>query len=127
MNPFEFVKAISYSKEDFSDDPEAIKHYDPFLANRSFSYHKDTAILANEMNCCPWIPKDQQFSWMLNMVRKRKRFAKWEKPETSDDIRVISDYYGVSTSKAQKMLSLLNREQINDLKKRVSKNGREKS
>ena len=80
MNPFDFVNSITYSKKDIMNDINE-KEYAPFLVNRSLSYHQDTLLYANEMNSRFDVSHRLQYHYLLNSIRKRKRFAKWAKPE----------------------------------------------
>ncbi|MEK9699866.1 MAG: hypothetical protein VW270_29070, partial [Candidatus Poseidoniales archaeon] len=64
------------------------------------------------------------FHFLLNIVRKRKRFSKWEKQETFDDVEAVKEYYGYSNEKARSALSLLSPDQINEIKTRIYKGGR---
>ena len=50
MNPFEYLNAMNYSKEDIMHDDIAEKSYNAFMINRSLSYFQDTVFFANEMN-----------------------------------------------------------------------------
>lgn len=124
MNVFDYVNSINYSKEDImiTEDDENV--YDPFLTNRQLSYFQDTVLLANEMNKYHHLDKRLQFHFLLNIVRKRKRFSKWFKPETINDLEAVKEYYGYSTSKAKTALALLSSEEITTIKKRIDKGGR---
>ena len=123
MNPFSFVTAINDNKDIMVDDL-AEKAYDPFMVNRSLSYFQDTVLSANEMNINHHIDKRLQNDFLINMVRKRKRFSKWIKPQIESDVEVVKEYYGYSNEKARQVLPLLSPEQINGLKKKVNKGGR---
>ena len=125
MNPFEYVNSISYTKKDIMVDDIAEKSYNPFLVNRSLSYFQDTVFFANEMNLYHHLDNKLQFQFLLNIVRKRKRFSKWNKPELDSDIDVVKEYYGYSNEKARQALTLLSPSQIEELRKKVSKGGRE--
>ena len=125
MNPFEYVNSISYTKKDIMVDDIAEKSYNPFLVNRSLSYFQDTVFFANEMNLYHHLDNKLQFHFLLNIVRKRKRFSKWNKPEPDSDIDVVKEYYGYSNEKARQALTLLSPSQIEELRKKVSKGGRE--
>jgi len=92
--------------------------------NRGLSYFSDTVAIANEMNMYAHLDKKLQFHFLINIVRKRKRFSKWNKPDLVSDIEVIKEYYGYSNDKAKQALSLLSPEQIKELEKKVSKGGR---
>lgn len=124
MNPFEFLNSINTTKKDVIVDDITEKAYNSFMVNRSLSYFNDTVILANEMNRYHHLDNKLQFDFLINMVRKRKRFSKWIKPQIESDVEVVKQYYGYSNEKARQVLSLLSPEQINGLKKKVNKGGR---
>ena len=124
MNPFEYLNAINNTKKDIMVDDIAEKGYNSFMVNRGLSYFNDTVLMANEMNVNHTIDNRLQFDFLLNIVRKKKRFSKWIKPETVSDVEVVKEYYGYSNEKAKQALSLLTSEQIDELKKKVYKGGR---
>lgn len=126
MNPFEYVNAINYSKKDIMVDDVAEKAYNSFMVNRSLSYFPDTVLFANEMNQVSHIDNRLSFSFLINTVRKRKRFAKWAKPLKESDLEVVKQYYGYNNEKARNALTLLSNEQINELRKKVDQGGRRK-
>jgi len=122
MNPFDFVNSITYSKQDIMNDINE-KEYAPFLVNRSLSYHQDTLLYANEMNSRFDISHKLQYHYLLNSIRKRKRFAKWSKPELADDLKIVMEYYLVSREKAEEYLTILSKKDIGILKTRMNKGG----
>ena len=124
MNPFKFTDAINYTKQDIMIDDITEKAYNPFLINRSLSYFPDTVLAANEMNRNHHIDNRLQFDFFINIIRKRKRFSKWFKPEQISDLEIVKEYYGYSNEKARQVLTLLSTEQINELKTKVAKGGR---
>ena len=124
MNPFEYCNAINYTKKDIMTDDVAEKAYSPYMVNRQLSYFPDTVLAANEMNCNHHIDNRLQFDFFINIVRKRKRFSKWFKPELISDLDAVKRYYGYSNEKARQVLTLLSTEQINELKNKVAKGGR---
>jgi len=93
MNPFDFVNAINFSKKDIISQ-ENKKNYLPYIVNRQLSYFKDTVLLANEMNANHHLDNVLQFHFLLNIVRPRKRFSKWEKQIASSDLEAVQEYYG---------------------------------
>jgi hypothetical protein len=62
----------------------------------------------------------------INTIRKRKRFSKWDKLISNDEFETVKAYYGYSNEKARQVLSLLNQNQIDELKKRMYKGGQSK-
>jgi len=126
MTPFDFLHAINTTKKDIMVDDIAEKQYVPFVVNRSLSYFPDTVLLANEMNSRAHLDNRLQFHFLLNIIRKRKRFSKWAKPIQESDFEFVKEYYGYSNEKARQALTLLNKEQIDVLKKKVYKGGTKK-
>ena len=124
MNPFEYMNAINHTKKNIMVDDLAEKQYNAFMINRSLSYFNDTVLMANEMNINHHLDNRLQFDFLINIVRKKKRFSKWIKPETVGEVEVVKDYYGYSNEKARQALTLLTSEQIDELKKKVYKGGR---
>lgn len=124
MNPFEYLNAINHTKQDIMIDDIAEKSYNSFMINRGLSYFSDTVLMANEMNRYHHIDNRLQFDFFINIVRKKKRFSKWNKPEIVSDVEVVKQYYGYSNEKSRQVLSLLTSEQIDELKKKVYKGGR---
>jgi hypothetical protein len=124
MNPFDYVNSINSTKEDIMVDDIAEKKYLPFTINRSLSYFNDTVALANVMNQYHHLDHKLQYHFLINIIRKRKRFSKWMKPTTESDIEVVKEYYGYSNEKARQVLPLLSPEQITIIKQKVNKGGR---
>jgi hypothetical protein len=124
MSPFDYVKEILQGKKQLIVDELTEKEYNPFIVNRSLSYHKDCVLYANEMNKRHFIDKKCQFDFFINTIRSQKRpFAKWIKSEKSDDIECIKTIYGFSDTKAREALSLLSKEQIQELKEQTKIGG----
>lgn len=124
MNPFDYVNSINSTKEDIMIDDIDEKKYLPFTINRSLSYFNDTVALANVMNQYHHLDHKLQYHFLINIIRKRKRFSKWMKPTTESDIEVVKEYYGYSNEKARQVLPLLSPEQITIIKQKVNKGGR---
>ena len=126
MNPFEFLNSINTTKKNLIDkDSDAESSYNPFLVNRSLSYFPDTVFMSNEMNRLHHLDNKMQYDFLINIVRKKKRFSKWDKPEQRDDIECVKRYFGYSETKAKQVVSLLSESQITTIKSKVSIGGRE--
>ena len=70
----DWLNSINIDKEgSFDDDPSA--KYPAIIVNRCMSGHLDTVLFANEMNMKPNLDLKMQYSFLLNSVRKRKRFS----------------------------------------------------
>ena len=124
MNPFEFLNSINDTKKYLITDDLTEKAYNGFVVNRSLSYFPDTVLAANEMNVHHHLDSRLQYDFLINIIRKRKRFSKWEKKKSDGDVDVVKEYYGYNDLKARQVLGLLSPDQIEQLYKKVSKGGR---
>lgn len=126
MNPFEFINAINYTKENLIVDDITEKEYNPYMINRGLSYFQDTILFANEMNQRSHIDNKLQNDFYLLAIRNRKRFSKWSKAKSSVDIEVIKEYYSYSNEKARNALTLLSTSELKTLRKKVMQRGRKR-
>jgi predicted transcriptional regulator len=120
MNPFELIKSISNTKKDILENE---KDYNAFMVNRGLSYFPDTVIYANEMNKYHHLAGDMQYQFLINIIRKRNRFSKWNKSTESDDIKIIKEYYDYSNEKARDVLPLLSKKHLNIIRNRIQHGG----
>ena len=100
-SPFDFLNAINYTKKDIMVDDIAEEKYSAFMVNRGLSYFQDTVCIANEMNINHHLDSRLQNDFLINIIRKKKRFSKWNKPEVVSDLEVVKEYYGYSNEKAK--------------------------
>ena len=91
--------------------------------NRALAYYQDCILYANEMNRRFEISNRLQYHYLLNTIRKRKRFAKWIKPEKIDDLRIVMEYYSVSRQKAEEYLNIISEKEIGVLRRKMDKGG----
>ena len=126
MSPFEFIKAINETKEDVMVDDVLEKKYSPFIVNRGLSFFMDTIFQVNELNRNHHLDSRLQFDYLLNSVRKKKRYSKWLKPEKLQDLDVVKEYYGFSNEKAKDALSTLSEDQLAFIKDKLNQGGVEK-
>jgi hypothetical protein len=105
------------------NDRLAEKSYNAFLTNRALSYHHDTVGLANEMNRRSNLDQKLQYEFLLNTVRPKKRYAKWDKKEDHGDLAAIKEYFEYGDIKATQALAVLTDDQIIEIRKRLEKGG----
>lgn len=127
-NPFDYINDINTGKKNLmrgtDNDELAEKGYSPFLTNRALSYHHDTVAIANEMNMRHDVDKKLQYEFLLNIVRSKKRYAKWDKKKHHGDLAVVKEYYGYNDNKALQALTVLTDDQIKTIKTKLEKGGR---
>lgn len=123
-SPFDYLNSINSTKTNIMIDDESENDYSAYMVNKGLSYFTDTIFIANEMNLNSHLPNKLQYDFLINIVRKRKRFSKWFKPENETDIEVIKKYYDYSTEKARQIISLLSVEQLKEIREKVITDGR---
>ena len=125
----DYLKSINESKTPLldSDDKTWEKKYPPFVINRCLSMFYDTIMHSNEMNGLHFLPKRMQFHYLINSIRKKKRFGgKWLSQSKLKNLDVVKEYYGYSNAKAKEALNLLSDGQIEELKMSLTKGGRKR-
>jgi hypothetical protein len=123
-NPFDYFNAINETKEDLTADEAGERGYNAFLTNRGLSYFRDSVAFANEMNKLHFMDRRMQFLFLINTLAPRKRRSKWFKAEKQDDVDLVKEYYCYSTKKAIEALAILSPEQLEYIKEKLYKGGR---
>ena len=120
----DWLNSINQTKQNLIDeDPSLEKEYPPYIINRCFSGHLDSVMFANEMNQYHFLAKNLQYDFLLNSLRKKKRFSPWLRKDKVKDLECVKQYYGYSNEKASQALKILTKEQINFIKKRLDIGG----
>jgi hypothetical protein len=119
----DWLNSINSTKENLMEDSSVVKEYPPYIINKCLSGHIDCILFANEMNMNHQLDKDMQYTFYLNALRKRKRFSPWLRKDKVQDLECVKHYYGYSNEKASQVLKLLNKEQLDFIKKRLEKGG----
>ena len=126
MSSFDYIKAINESKEDVMLTSQDEKKYAAFIVNRGLSFFMDTIFQANEVNRNHHLDSRLQFDYLLNSIRKKKRYSKWLKPEKLDDLDIVKEYYGFGNEKAKDALKILSQDQLAYIRRKLNQGGVEK-
>ena len=120
------MKTINETKQNLldSEDSSWEKEYPAWVVTKFMASHYDTVLLANEMNIYYDLPNKLQYDFYINTVRKRKRFSPWEKKVKLEDLETVKTYYNYSTQKAQAILKILNKDQLDHLKSKLNRGGK---
>ena len=121
----EYLNAINYSKEKLMDGEDEMweKKYPACIVNKCVAPFQDTIFLVNEINMNHHMDKKPQFDFLINSLRKRKRYTPWLKAKKIKNLEYVKEYYGYSNEKAKSALNILNDEQIKTIKDSLSKGG----
>ena len=122
----DYLKTINETKQNLldSEDSSWEKEYPAWVVTKCMASHYDTVLLANEMNIYYELPNKLQYDFYINTVRKRKRFSPWEKKVKIEDLETVKTYYNYSTQKAQAILKILNKDQLDHLKSKLNRGGK---
>ncbi len=114
----DWLNSINFSKQDLThEDPDAISSY-PAYGNI------DSILFSNEMNLNAHLDPDMQYTFLLNTLRKRKRFSPWLKKEQIKDLDLVKKHYGYSNEKAKVALTLLSKTQLESLRHKYDMGGK---
>ena len=121
----DWLNSINTTKENLLDeDPSLEKEYSPYIINRCLSGHIDCIMFVNELNKNHSLPKKLQYDFLLNSLRKRKRFSPWLRKDQIKDLDLVKKYYGYSNEKAQQVLKILTKEQLSSIRERLETGGK---
>lgn len=111
------TKKNVFIDEDYTD-------YKPFIVNRALSYHLDCIPYVAEMSMLSHLDKDIQYQYLINTIRSYKRpYRKWQKMETIEHLECVKTYFGYSDQKAREALRILNKEQLDEIRRKTEKGG----
>lgn len=125
MSPFDYINSITFDKKNLMVDEDTTKAYEPWMVNKGLSNFIDTVLYANDMNINHHLSKEAQYTYLLNIVRKKKRYGKWPKAERNDDIAMISEYYQCNRRTSEEYLRLMTDDDILDIKAKMSIGGKQ--
>tara|TARA_X000000368_G_scaffold334658_1_gene272121 strand:- start:1026 stop:1400 length:375 start_codon:yes stop_codon:yes gene_type:complete len=117
-----WLNSINFNKENILDEDPREK-YPAFVVNKCLSGSLDSVLFANEMNKSHFLDPKLQYDFLLNSLRKKKRFAPWLKKGKIEDIDAVKKYYGYSNEKAQQALRILTKDQIKYIKGKLNTGG----
>ena len=122
----DYLNAINYTKEPLLDgeDEQWEKKYPSFIVNKCVAPFQDTLMLVNEINQLHHLDKKLQFDFLLNSLRKRKRYTPWMKAKKLKNLEYVKEFYGYNNEKAKIALDILNDEQIKTIKDSLNKGGK---
>ena len=105
-SPFDFIKIITYTKENINFEDNK-KYYIPFIINRGLSLHLDCVLLSNEMNLNSHLDIKLQYDFYFDVIRKKKRYSKWNKRNNMEELKMISQKYKCNIGRAKEIFNIL--------------------
>ena len=122
----EYLNSINLSKKNLmdGDDPLYEKKYPSFIINKCLAPFNNTIMLVNEMNYHNHLDNKLQYDFLLNSLKREKRFASWMKASNVKNLEYVKEYFGYNNQKARAALDILTDEQIATIKDKLNKGGK---
>lgn len=115
MSPFDYLKSINEKNVEFKADA-SLDGYNQYIINTALSYHIDTVLQVNQLNTLGIIiPDRQHYDYLFNTVRKRRRYAKWNKNHHDQNLEAVKDYFQYNAVKAKQAMDVLNDQQLQQI------------
>ncbi len=118
MKPFDFLKALTETKEQLDFNNEEIKKdYQPYMINRFISMVDIYLPIVNEINKYN-VPKETHFRYFQSIFPKRKQYFKYiskSKDLNQEEKQLIAQYFNVGLKDAERYINLLEEDQIQQI------------
>lgn len=126
MSPFDYINNISSSTESIWAGDISEKEYPGYMINRGLSQYRDTVLFAQEMNMKgPYISNRMQYDfYLLGISHKKKRFAKWHKPDKLEKIERLAAHHGINIRMMEQYASLMSESDFDSLLAQLETGGR---
>ena len=122
----EYLNSINITKKNLmnGDDPLYERKYPAYIINKCLAPFNETIMLVNEMNKHCHLDNKLQYDFLLNSLKKQKRFASWMKASKERNLEYVKEYFGYNNEKARAVLNILTDEQIATIKIKLNKGGK---
>lgn len=98
-----------------------------YLINKALSSHIDAILYVNEMNKNRHIDKKLQYDYLFYSLRKyKRRYQKWMKSDTEDNLELVKEYFSYSSKKARETINLLSENDLEYIANKLHKGGKSK-
>lgn len=114
-NLFDYLKSITATKIDLSNEDEFESEYNPFMISRFLSMHPSTTLYAHFINKGN-LSKKSHYLFLLHSLPQEKIFFKYQKKDKFTDIKFIRDCYGIGEQRAKEYSKLLTKKQLKIIK-----------
>ena len=127
---FDFFDDITSSKSNIMKvlSEEQQNDYSPYFMNQALAQSADSIMYVNDMNGLPHLPIPLQYDYFINSIRQRsRRLEKWlVDPSKSDtDLDIVKEYFNYSNQKAKDALLLLGESELEYIRSKTYKGGKE--
>ena len=125
LNPFDVVKNVNEKGEVLIQTDQDERDYKPFVVNKALSFIQGCLPYVEVINRFQCLDPKMQYLFYYHGIPKGKRFGKWMKNEKSlADVQMLSEFYCINTRNAEVYLSILSEEQVEVIREKMNKGGR---
>lgn len=117
LNLFDYLKSLTKTKIDLSNDDGFESEYNIFMINRFLSMDPSTTFYAHFVNKGN-LDKKTHYLFLLHALPQKNIFFKYQKKEKSENIKFIRDCFEVGEQKAKEYSKLLTKKQLKFIKKK---------
>lgn len=104
--------------------PEEFKKIGGFLITKILSYRKDLILVCNELNKYPTITPQAAYDFYIGIVPKNRKYAAKQVWDVNPNLDIVKEYYKCNTQVANEYLRLLSESDIDIIKLRCYKGGK---
>jgi len=104
---FEFLDDINLNKKMLVKDEEYLKNFNPVVIMRILSFSPECIFSVNEINTNPGLGKYEQYKYLSDTIRKKKRYISTNKKSDIEEISIIRSLYGLGISEAKMYYELI--------------------
>ena len=102
----EYLYSINLSKDNLMDGEDEVweKKYPAFIINKCLApcdTDLSTVLIVNEMNQRHHLDNKLQYDFLLNSLRRMKRYSPWMKANKSKNLEYVKEYFGYNNEKAK--------------------------
>lgn len=114
---FDYLKALTETKEDLTADPSFKKTYNPFMINRWVSMNAATIYQSYFASTLQRVEKETHYKFLLHLLPQQKIYFKYAKKEkASKDIELLMDYYNIGYLEAKEYFKVLTTTELKSIK-----------
>jgi hypothetical protein len=113
-SPWDWVYIINfktYEGEEISVENKFVS----YIILQQFSQFSDTIFIAQQLNEISFLPLEMQFWFLYDSISKRKRFSKWIKKNSSEELTAIMNFYNCNFKRAEEFLERLTQAELSDI------------
>ena len=116
-NLFDYLKSLTETKQDLSNEEGFDSEYNPFMISRFLSMSPETAFFAQFINRGNLSKKDH-YLFLFHILPQKRIFLKYQKKDKNTDLKFIKDCFEIGDERAKEYTKLLSKKQLKLIKKK---------